>query len=368
MAMLSALQHPTPLVLQVQATPAQVSAFLAGGSYFDDVTYDAGTDYSMIWCIGLMVGVPPSTEVAALRAALPQRSSVQFFHPKHHENPTVVTKISDNGLEETLSGAWCCTFRTPTLSKMRTVLGIFFWEYMGIQNLVRGKGFEHRKAWHQFLIRRNMTPFDKKWDARFDSRFTIDLQYNGVLTMAAGTFVRKLLKQYKFLCWSGEFSADVSGLFSSHLPCACESADDVKDKWVCFQRMRSKNITSGPDWTSFAELKVQLLGHAAESAQRAVAVASELECLLGGGETAFQFTQEMLSKLLGDQQKHSFSGLVNTPASSLPTVVVQRDNAQPSLLQSPLSLLSPHSSTAVSQDLDEPVSYTHLTLPTNREV
>ena len=126
--MLSALQHPTPLVLQVRATPAQVSAFLVGGSYFDDVTYDAVTDYSMIWCIGLMVGVPPSTEVAALRAALPPSSSVQCFHPKHHENPTVVTQVSDNGLEETLSGSWCCAFRTPTLSNMRMVLGIFFRE------------------------------------------------------------------------------------------------------------------------------------------------------------------------------------------------------------------------------------------------
>ena len=78
MEMLSASQRPTPLVLQVQATPAQVSAFLVGGSYFDEVTYDARTDYSMIWCIGLMVGVPPSTEVAALRAVLPPSTNVQF--------------------------------------------------------------------------------------------------------------------------------------------------------------------------------------------------------------------------------------------------------------------------------------------------
>ena len=37
MAMLSASQHPTPLVSQVRATPAQ------GGSYFDEGTYDVGT-------------------------------------------------------------------------------------------------------------------------------------------------------------------------------------------------------------------------------------------------------------------------------------------------------------------------------------
>ena len=77
--MLSLPQDPTSLVLQVQATPAHVRAFLVAKSYLDAVTYDAGSDYSMIWCIGLMVGVPPSTEVAALRAALPPSSSVQFF-------------------------------------------------------------------------------------------------------------------------------------------------------------------------------------------------------------------------------------------------------------------------------------------------
>ena len=184
------------------------------------------------------------------------------------------------------------------------------------------------------------------------------LQYNGVLTVAAQKFIRDLLEHHKFLLWSGKFSADVLGLFNKHLPCDCTSADEVEQKWACFQKARLKNMSSGPDWTSFAQVKAEVLGHTAESAQRAVAVVSELECLLGENEVALQaplqFAQSILSELIEAQQRHTITRLVNTPAPPTPTFAVQPSIAQPSSPQTPLSLMSPQVATDVSPQPDTP--------------
>ena len=132
---------------------------------------------------------------------------------------------------------------------------------------------------------------------------------------AAQQFVQDMLQEHKFLVWSGRFSADVMGLYKTQQPCDCKTAEEVEQKWACFQQARLGLMSSGSDSTAFTQVREQILGRAAETVQRQAAVANELNHLMGAGAEALEDAGAIISGQLADNQRQTAAP--QTPPSLL---------------------------------------------------
>ena len=102
--------------------------------------------------------------------------------------------MTNTGLEEYIQGGWCCAFTAQNLTDMKVVLGAFFREFMGLGLPVRDNGFMHEMPQHNYLTRKN-TATNNRWD----SRYTMRLEYMGVATQSVQSFVQGMMECHPFL-------------------------------------------------------------------------------------------------------------------------------------------------------------------------
>ena len=139
-----------------------------------------------------------------MRARLPAHSDVQYFQPAHASS---FSHVSDTGLEGYIPGGWCCAFTAQHLTDMKVVLEAFFREFMGVGMPIRDNGFLHEMPQHKYITRNHKTA-NNKWD----TRYTVRLEYIGVATQPVQSFVQGMMQCHQFLSWNGKYCADLLGI------------------------------------------------------------------------------------------------------------------------------------------------------------
>ena len=223
-------KKPTPLILHVETSAIQSKAFLVGSSFFDDVGFDATTDSSMIWCAGLLNGRSSIPAAGAMRQALGPSCDVQYYQPRHDDNPTKFGDVNLDGVDESSEGAWCTVFTAPDLVNLANTFDSFFSIYMGIGQPIKDNFFYHAQPAHRYISRKNFVN-----GRRWETRYTIRLQMQGYVTMLVSSFIQRMLRQHPWLQFSGAYLSDPMKLLGPSFKCDCTTAEAATAKWQSFQ-------------------------------------------------------------------------------------------------------------------------------------
>ena len=239
LAMTTRGKAPTSLLLRVQTEATYVTATLAATKVLEP-PFDSSEDKALIWCSELLQNRSGSPESAALRAGIPAHCTVQYFQPRHQDNPLAVSCISDDGYEQVVEGGWCVLLSAPSLVALAQVISCFVTLYMGIGQPLRDNCFVHKQANHKFITRKN-----KVGTNSWDTRFTFKLEVKGVATPAVQQFVKVVMSTHPFFNWSGKFCADLIGDFGTHYHCECTSHEDIEAKWKITEDARVCSANAG---------------------------------------------------------------------------------------------------------------------------
>ena len=168
--------------------------------------------------------------------------------------PSAFSHVTSTGLEEYIQGGWCCAFTAQYLTDMKVVRGAFFREFMGLGLPVRDNGFMHEMPQHKYLTRKNKTT-----NNRWDSRYTMRLEYMGVATQSVQSFVQGMMESHSFLMWNGEYCADLLGLPRKKFHFDCSSEEEVSQTWLAFQQTRLKSACPMADFPAHIPQRRQTL-------------------------------------------------------------------------------------------------------------
>ena len=153
----------TPLLLQVSTRDIQATATLLSGRWVDSHGAEANIDKDFIWCTELLESRQTTRDVSvdSMRRALPPHANIDYYHPRHIENPTAIVRVNDEtGDEESLPGTWCLLMRAQTAEALFHTIAVFFTMYMGLQQPIRDNGFVHEKSTpgapvKKYIVRKN---------------------------------------------------------------------------------------------------------------------------------------------------------------------------------------------------------------------
>ena len=201
---MSTKKLPVGLTLHVDFSHIEAKGWLVASSFFDCTSSTPDDeDKTMIFCAGLLPGKSAIAEAVTMRQSLLPNCDIQYYQPKHEENPTRFSSISDDGVDESIDGVWACIFTAPNLIQLGQTFDSFVEHFMGIGKPIKDNFFRHAAPTHRYISRKNRVN-GRSWETRYQVKF----EMKASVTQYVNIFATRMMRNHPWLTFAGTFMHD----------------------------------------------------------------------------------------------------------------------------------------------------------------